>query len=343
MQKQTSLYIPTPCHEDWNKMTPTQQGKFCASCCKQVVDFSLMSDSQILKFLSDQSGKLCGRFDADQLQRPLVETKLKKKKSWWMALTMPLLFLFERSTAREDVAIPTDTTISPIDKQPEIMGKLIYQPTKEITVTGRVIDADGNPITYASIVQKGTSHGVMADTLGNFSININSDDNAVTLVASCVGFETIEKQINVNEGDQFVTMQIQPARKTLDDIIVTSGTLTKGEIRLGGAIAVCHKVTTFEKIDTVVRKVFNISAFKIYPNPAIKGSAIHIEVNEPGEYQLQLLDNQSRLIKVENINTISDKSIVSIQLPSNVAAGIYYLRLIDERKKKSYTEKLIIQ
>ena len=44
MQKQTSLYIPKPCHEDWNKMTPTQQGKFCSSCSKQVIDFSLMSD-----------------------------------------------------------------------------------------------------------------------------------------------------------------------------------------------------------------------------------------------------------------------------------------------------------
>src|SRR5205809_5357435 len=96
MRKQTSLYIPKPCHEDWNKMTPTEQGKFCGSCSKQVIDFTLMTDKQILNFLSNQPGKLCGRFDAEQLQRPLVETKIKKKKSWWMALAMPLLFLFER-------------------------------------------------------------------------------------------------------------------------------------------------------------------------------------------------------------------------------------------------------
>ena len=79
MQKQTTLYIPKPCHENWDKMTPTQQGKFCSSCNKQVVDFSLMSDNQILNFLSHQSGKLCGRFDTQQLERPLVETKIKKK------------------------------------------------------------------------------------------------------------------------------------------------------------------------------------------------------------------------------------------------------------------------
>lgn len=54
--QQTSLYIPKPCHEDWNKMTPTQQGKFCGSCNKQVIDFSLMNDVQILNFLSHQPG-----------------------------------------------------------------------------------------------------------------------------------------------------------------------------------------------------------------------------------------------------------------------------------------------
>ena len=81
MQKQTSIYIPTPCREDWDKMSPAQHGKFCAACNKQVIDFSLMSDNQILHFLSNQPGKLCGRFDADQLQRPLIETKIKKKRS----------------------------------------------------------------------------------------------------------------------------------------------------------------------------------------------------------------------------------------------------------------------
>ena len=80
MQKQTALYIPKPCHEDWNKMTPTERGKFCSACSKHVIDFSLMSDTQILNILSNQSGKVCGRFDAAQLERPLVETKIKKKE-----------------------------------------------------------------------------------------------------------------------------------------------------------------------------------------------------------------------------------------------------------------------
>src|SRR6186997_2469198 len=164
MPRQTSLYVPTPCHEDWNKMTAAEHGRFCTSCCKQVVDFTLMSDQQLLNYLSKQSGKLCGRFDPEQLQRPLVETKMAKKKSWWMALTMPLLFLFERGHAQGSVAVVTaDTTLSPIEKEPQIMGKLNYQPEREITIIGNVVDEKNEPIPYATISEKGALMPIAAD------------------------------------------------------------------------------------------------------------------------------------------------------------------------------------
>jgi hypothetical protein len=55
-----------------------------------------MSNNQVLNILSHQSTKLCGRFDAEQLQRPLIETKIKKKKSWWMAAFINLLLPLTR-------------------------------------------------------------------------------------------------------------------------------------------------------------------------------------------------------------------------------------------------------
>ena len=336
MQKQTSIYIPKPCHEDWSKLIPTQQGKFCASCSKQVIDFSLMSDNQILNFLSNQSGKLCGRFDADQLQRPLIETKIKKKKSWWMALTMPLLFLFEKTEAKKHVIPQMDTTISPIDKQPEIMGKLMYHPIKEITVAGRVVDEAGNPVGYASIVQKGTKHGVMTDTLGSFSFNVTPNNNIIVLVASYVGYEATEIKINSHQQNINIPIQLKPAP--------TGEVVVVGYMRrTSGLISTVTKITKFDKADTLLKRFLNISSFKTYPNPATRGGAIHLEIKEPGEYQVQLLDNQSRLMKVEEVNISAKNTTSTITIPSTIAAGTYYLCLIDDRKKKSYTEKLIIQ
>ncbi len=333
MQKQTSLYIPTPCHEDWNTMTPTQQGKFCSNCNKQVVDFSLMSDNQVLNFLSHQSGKLCGRFDAEQLQRPLIETKIKKKKSWWMALTMPLLFLFDRGEAQENNYVKVDTTVSPINKQPEILGKLIYQPTKEITVTGKVVDENNNAIPFVTIMQKGSRNAVAANSEGEFLIRINNErNNLTTLIASAVGHENVEKLVKSTQGDSIIIIMNNANYDTSGVVVIIAGDISSYQL-----------LKTIDTIKTTIKKVCNISTFKIYPNPALKGSAIHLEIKQPGEYQLQLLDNQSRLIKAEEINSVSEKSTTAITIPSNISAGVYYLRLIDEQKKKSYTEKFIIQ
>lgn len=261
---------------------------------------------------------------------------------------MPLLFLFERSEAQGNVKVPTDTSIAPLAKQPEIMGKLIYQPAKEITVSGKVVDEENEPVPFATIAQKGTNKGVAADSEGNFSIKINVDDSTIVLQVSCVSFMPTEKLVFLNNGDQTIEICLAEHRAFLGDVEVTS-TVNYLTGTTGG-ISVCRKITTVEKIDSAVRKVFNISVFKIYPNPVIKGSAVYLEIPRlpagtklPGEYQLQLLDNQSRLIKVEEINTTSEKSAVAVQIPSGITAGIYYLRLIDEKNKKQYTEKLIIQ
>ena len=67
------IQINKPCHEDWSKMTSEAQGKFCNACEKSVVDFSMMSDAQILNYFSQpKSEKVCGRFNADQVGRALV-------------------------------------------------------------------------------------------------------------------------------------------------------------------------------------------------------------------------------------------------------------------------------
>lgn len=41
------IQIPTPCHEDWDEMTPTQKGAFCKSCAKEVIDFTSSNPIEI--------------------------------------------------------------------------------------------------------------------------------------------------------------------------------------------------------------------------------------------------------------------------------------------------------
>lgn len=69
---ENKISIPKPCHEDWNAMLPEEQGRFCLSCSKTVVDFSTWEPDDILGYLRNgKEGSVCGRFNTTQVAGPL--------------------------------------------------------------------------------------------------------------------------------------------------------------------------------------------------------------------------------------------------------------------------------
>lgn len=62
------IQIPEPCHENWKTMTPNEQGRFCGSCQKTVVDFTRFSTHDVQNYFTKHYGqKVCGRFKNEQL------------------------------------------------------------------------------------------------------------------------------------------------------------------------------------------------------------------------------------------------------------------------------------
>lgn len=64
-----NISIPNPCNENWDNMSPETNGRFCSSCEQIVVDFTKMSDQEILDFISKSQQKVCGRFKNEQVQK----------------------------------------------------------------------------------------------------------------------------------------------------------------------------------------------------------------------------------------------------------------------------------
>lgn len=60
-------------------------------------------------------------------------------------------------------------------------------PQLGIAVKGVIVDAENNPVVGAYIVEKGTSNGAMADSNGQFTINVNS---GASLEITCIGYVT---------------------------------------------------------------------------------------------------------------------------------------------------------
>ncbi|MCB0847413.1 MAG: hypothetical protein KDE26_29385, partial [Bacteroidetes bacterium] len=62
MNRKINLTITKPCSEQFENFQPTHAGGFCQSCQKEVIDFTQMSDREILLYFENRSQKTCGRF-----------------------------------------------------------------------------------------------------------------------------------------------------------------------------------------------------------------------------------------------------------------------------------------
>src|SRR5688500_6214191 len=118
MKRKLHLQIPTPCHEEWNKMTQAEQSRFCASCDKQVVDFTGMSDGQVLAFFRKPStGSVCGRFFNDQLNRDIANPW--KRIPWlkyFFQFTLPIFLTSLKSTAQGNVTVKENSKVCRMER-----------------------------------------------------------------------------------------------------------------------------------------------------------------------------------------------------------------------------------
>lgn len=139
MKNPITISIPQPCSENWSEMTPVQQGRFCQSCQKKVLDFTQLSDREIIKAFENNSS-LCGRFDNSQLNRELIVPK--EKSSIWMATTSAIISFLGIGTD-DAVAQEKATTIQTTNKNQVQQS----QANKIVTLSGIVVDENDIPLS----------------------------------------------------------------------------------------------------------------------------------------------------------------------------------------------------
>src|SRR5437868_3738744 len=105
MSKPIQLHIPTPCHENWANMSPSEKGRHCSACQKTVIDFTVMSDTEVLRYMTKAGPRVCGRLAPDQLNRPLIPLTppQRNKMPGWLLLA--------------GILITSDKSPTPLTKQ----------------------------------------------------------------------------------------------------------------------------------------------------------------------------------------------------------------------------------
>ena len=101
-----------------------------------------------------------------------------------------------------------------------------------VTVSGTVVDENGEPILGAGIVVKGTTNGTTADLDGRFSLTVPAG-SVIQFIS--VGFETVEKTVNVGGDLGNVTM---PTEHTVLDQVVVIGYGSQKKVDLTGSVAI---------------------------------------------------------------------------------------------------------
>lgn len=387
MKPTTYLQIPTPCHEDWNKMTANEQGRYCDSCCKTVVDFQVMTDQQILNYFNTVQGKTCGRFSTDQLNRSLEETKIEKKKGWqWLVASITSFFFFmSRSNAQalqgkvaykpaeSQIKKPSVKGEPKIKSKPKVIkkqqcitqlqgdvsiavvqneilkGDTVAYEKKASQLIGSVTDEKGNAIAYVVVATKFAGMNTMTTTnaKGEFEFNnpMLKHGDSVVMKFSYLGYEEKTVAVTFDESQLEMHIQLKENAVQLKEVVVVSSGSRQSFATMAGGISylTCKKVKRVDTISTMVRKVFKAEGFTIFPNPASKGKAINLTIKETGNYTVQLLNNESKLLYVENVIVYGKQEVKLFNIPSTVTSGNYYIRLINEKTKKQYIDKLIVQ
>ena len=231
------IHVPKPCHEDFGKMTPTEKGKFCKSCSKEVIDFTSLTNTEIADLIL-KNNNLCGRFREDQLNKEIHNYQISSlpKVAAGLALLSTLLStnpLYSQSKKAQTEKIE-------IKNQFTINNDTLVQ---DIVLKGKVRDESGD-LPGVNITLKGSKISAETDFDGNFSIKIpNKKRKSIILVFSYLGYKKQE-------------IDVLKIKKPLDVTLKEDEELL-GEVVVVGYAVVKKKTNIFKRIGNLFRKKEN--------------------------------------------------------------------------------------
>ncbi|MBX0292513.1 carboxypeptidase-like regulatory domain-containing protein [Hymenobacter sp. HSC-4F20] len=231
MSLRPAIQVPQPCSESWAAMTPAAQGRHCAACNKVVVDFTRMTDAELLAYLGQAAGTTCGRFRAQQVNRPLA-VPVAASPGWRRpVLALAALLGFgaaATSAAQAQVAAkptpaPHTITLGMVTvPQPAALPSL-PRPILRGVVRNSVTR---EPMPGVTVLLAGTTIGVATGTDGTFELQLpEAGAREVTLQFTDVGYRKQEQRVTL------------PQTNALQVLLAPDGQMLSGEVVVMGGIS----------------------------------------------------------------------------------------------------------
>lgn len=125
----------------------------------------------------------------------------------------------------------TNVKYSVLDHKIILSTEVAATQQQNVKITGKVIDAMGEAIIGASLMEKGTTNGAITDIDGNFSLTVSSPQAIVKI--SYIGYQPQEVKVQVGKPMSIVLAEDAQA---LDEVVVV-GYGTEKKVNVIGSIA----------------------------------------------------------------------------------------------------------
>jgi len=198
------------------------------------------------------------------------------------------------------------------------------------TIKGKVLDETGESVIGVTVLEKGTTNGVITDAEGNYSISVANAQKA-TLQFSFIGYNTKEEVVS---GRNTINVKLDPSLVNLGEVVVVGyGTQTRREIT-GSIMNISEtnfrKGVTTNAADLLQGKVAGLnitsSSGSVGSDPTIRLRGVSTLQNDQGPFIV--IDgvpggaiNQVAPQDIESISVLKDASSAAIY-GSRSAGGV---------------------
>ncbi len=211
---------------------------------------------------------------------------------------------------------------------------------KKLTITGKVVDVQNNPLPGVTVRIKGTTLGVATDVDGNYSITLTAGQEKPVLVFSFVGMTS--KEVVYADKD-VINVTLEDETSEIDEVVVTGIFKKAKESYTGVVSSITSEQLKMYKGQNVLQTLKNIDASLNFmvnnavgsnpnaiPQINIRGnSSLPMSVQEYNEsasnaVNTPLIIRDGFEITLEKLMDYNDDEIESINILKDAAATAIY-------------------
>jgi hypothetical protein len=195
-RKSYFLTLKNPCNKKWSTIHRTDNERFCSSCSKTVLDFTKLTDYQIVDILKGSEEKICARLSEQQLERELRISSLRKY-NFLIPKFLSGLILFSSvenvnaNIKKEKIEINCTKNYQEFKLEAH---ELSHKDSLNKIIKGKVLEFETNlNMASVSVAIKGSNIRTETDENGNFRLNVPDVfiSKNIVLIITYLGYYSI--------------------------------------------------------------------------------------------------------------------------------------------------------